>query len=59
MRVINAGSSGYTLAQGVALLRRDGLPLEPDMVLTYFGNNDFMRVAFRARRDAAFNDSSD
>ncbi len=52
VRVINAGAAGYTLFQGVTYLERRGLALEPDMVMIYFGINDFLKVAFRAERDA-------
>ncbi|MDH3404989.1 MAG: SGNH/GDSL hydrolase family protein [Acidobacteriota bacterium] len=49
---INAGVGGYALAQGVTFAKLYGLDLEPDVVLTYFGFNDFLRVGFRAERDA-------
>ena len=55
VRVLNAGVPGYTLFQGVQLLRHRALRLEPDLVLLYFGYNDFLPVAFLAERagDAA------
>jgi len=52
VRVINAGTGGYSLAQGVTFARLHGFDLEPDLVLTYFGYNDFTRASFRSRRDA-------
>jgi lysophospholipase L1-like esterase len=47
VRVVNAGAPSYTLYQGVELLRRRGLALEPDGVLVYFGFNDFLPAARR------------
>ncbi len=49
-RVINGGVSGYTLFQGFQYLKHRGLELEPDVVLLYFGYNDFLKTAFLARR---------
>ena len=37
--VINAGVTGYTAYQGLRYLERDGLKLEPDVVLVCFGYN--------------------
>ncbi|MCB1055236.1 MAG: SGNH/GDSL hydrolase family protein, partial [Acidobacteria bacterium] len=51
VRVINAGVIGYSLFQGVTYLEHRGLALEPDVVLLYFGYNDFLKVSYRARRD--------
>ncbi len=45
--VINAGSHGYTIVQGFALLHFRGLDLDPDAVLLYFGYNDFLPVHYR------------
>jgi lysophospholipase L1-like esterase len=55
VRVLNAGVPGYTLFQGVQFLLHRSLPFEPDLVLLYFGYNDFLPVAFLAERagDAA------
>ncbi len=53
VRVINAGVPGYTLFQGVVWLEREGVALDPDAVLVYFGFNDFLPVAYRRERDAA------
>ncbi len=50
VRVLNAGVPGYSLVQGLAYLEHRAPALEPDMVLLYFGYNDFLPVAFRARR---------
>lgn len=52
LRVINAGSPGYSLFQGATFLRRKGLDLKPDMVWLYFGRNDFLPVGYLADRDA-------
>lgn len=52
VRVINAGVPGYSLFQGVTYLEHRGLELEPDLVLFYFGYNDFLKVSYRAMRDA-------
>ena len=52
VKTINAGTGGYTLAQGVTFFKLHGLDLEPDLVLTYFGYNDFVRAGYRVRRDA-------
>jgi lysophospholipase L1-like esterase len=51
-RVVNAGSPGYSLFQGRVFLEYFGLDLRPDVVLLYFGHNDFLKVAFRDQRDA-------
>lgn len=53
VRVVNAGVPGYSLFQGVTYLKYRGLSLEPDVVLVYFGYNDFLPVSFRVERDAA------
>ncbi len=37
--VVNAGVPAWTLADNLARLRRDVLPLEPDLVLSYHGYN--------------------
>jgi lysophospholipase L1-like esterase len=52
VRVINAGVPGYTLFQGVAFVELHGLSLDPDIILMYFGHNDFLPTAFRSSRDA-------
>ncbi len=52
VRVINAGVPGYSLFQGYTYLLYFGLALEPDMVITYFGFNDFLPITFRSQRDA-------
>ncbi|MGH7287909.1 MAG: SGNH/GDSL hydrolase family protein [Myxococcota bacterium] len=58
LRVINAGVSGYTIFQGYQYLVHRGVELEPDVVLTYFGFNDFLPVAYTAARDARAGESS-
>jgi lysophospholipase L1-like esterase len=50
VRVLNAGVPGYSLFQGVLFLRERSAALQPDMVLLYFGYNDFLPVAYLARR---------
>ena len=50
VRVLNAGVSGYTLFQGYQYLRHRGLELDPDIVVLYFGYNDFLPVSFLANR---------
>ncbi len=52
VRVINAAVPSYTLFQGYVYFEQRGLLLDPDVVLVYFGYNDFLPVANRARRDA-------
>ena len=55
VRVLNAGVPGYSLFQGVQFLLHRSEGFEPDMVLLYFGYNDFLPIAFLAQRasDAA------
>jgi lysophospholipase L1-like esterase len=50
VRVVNAGVPGYSLLQGVNFLLYRGLDLEPDAVMLYFGQNDFLPVAHRVKR---------
>ncbi len=50
VRVLNGGVPGYSLFQGVTYLRERSAALEPDMVLLYFGYNDFLPVAHLANR---------
>jgi len=50
--VINAGVTGYSLYQSARWLERDGLGLEPDVVLTYHGFNDFLPTAYTQLRTA-------
>ncbi len=38
--LINAAVSGYTSLQGLLYLRNYGLKYSPDLIITYFGNND-------------------
>lgn len=38
--VINAGATGYTSAQGLALYKHVGVRYRPDIVTFYFGSND-------------------
>jgi lysophospholipase L1-like esterase len=51
VRVVNAGSPGYSLFQGVTYLEHRGLALEPDAVLAYFGFNDFLPITYRTKRE--------
>ncbi|MBE8233639.1 MAG: SGNH/GDSL hydrolase family protein [Endozoicomonadaceae bacterium] len=55
VEVINAGVPGYSMFQGLTFLHLHGLDLNPDMVLIYFGFNDFLKVGFRAKQDMAIN----
>ncbi len=41
VQVINAGVPGYTLADNLARLAADVLPLRPDMIISYHGYNGF------------------
>ena len=41
VEVINAGISGYTLADEQAMLEKRIAPLSPDLIILYPGNNDF------------------
>lgn len=47
VEVINAGVAAYTLRDGLERLRRDVLPLKPDLLVSYHGYNgfDFLRDA--------------
>lgn len=38
--LVNAAVSGYTSLQGLLYLQNYGLKYSPDLILTYFGNND-------------------
>ncbi len=40
VRVINGGVGGYNTVQEVAYFRRDGLPLQPDLVILTYVEND-------------------
>ena len=48
----------YTLFQGAVFLQYRGLQLQPDVVLLYFGYNDFQKVAFRDERDSLADETS-
>ena len=50
VRVLNGGVSGYSLFQGYQYLKHRGLALDPDVVILYFGYNDFLPVSFLADR---------
>ena len=41
VEVINAGVASYNLQDGLERLRRDVLPLKPDLILVYHGYNGF------------------
>jgi hypothetical protein len=41
IEVINAGVPGWSLANQIARLHADVFPLEPDLLLSYHGSNDF------------------
>jgi len=51
--VINGGVPSYTSAQGLAALERAWRDFRPDLILTYFGNNDTSRVMTRPDREMA------
>lgn len=53
IEVVNAGTEAYTLADNVERLRRDIVPLKPDIVISYHGYNG-LRVLFGA---APFSDA--
>ena len=53
VKVLNAGVPGYSLFQGVQFLRLRGLRFKPDMVTLYFGLNDFLPIAFTAKKVGA------
>ena len=59
LQTINAGVPGHSLFQGVAYLRQRGLMLQPDVVLLYFGYNDFLKVSYRAAREGVASGLSD
>jgi len=50
VHVLNAGIPGYSLFQGLVFLRERSAELEPEMVLLYFGYNDFLPVAYLGQR---------
>jgi lysophospholipase L1-like esterase len=58
VRVINAGVPGYALVQGCQYLEHRGIDLEPDVVLLYFGINDFLPVTYLSKRDAMIDGAS-
>ncbi|MCC7423754.1 MAG: SGNH/GDSL hydrolase family protein [Planctomycetaceae bacterium] len=41
VEVLNAGAAGYTMIENLHRLRDVVLPLKPDMIITYFGYNEF------------------
>lgn len=52
VQVLNAGVPGYSLWQGVQFLLRRSEAFAPDVVLLYFGHNDFLRVSYLGERAA-------
>lgn len=50
VRIVNAGIPGYSLFQGYQYLVHRGAALRPDVVLLYFGYNDFLPVSYLAKR---------
>jgi lysophospholipase L1-like esterase len=44
VEVINAGVPGYALSDNLSRLRRDILPLKPDMIISYHGYNGFPQI---------------
>ncbi len=57
VRVLNAGVPAYSSIQGAQYLRHRSAQFDPDMVLYYFGFNDFLKVA--KLHDRAGNDRKD
>jgi lysophospholipase L1-like esterase len=49
--VLNLGTPGYNTAQEVALLKKDGLPYRPDIVVLGWSVNDFDPPFLRARHE--------
>jgi lysophospholipase L1-like esterase len=45
IEVLNAGAAGYTIENNLHRLRTVVLPLKPDMIITYFGYNEFDRFS--------------
>jgi lysophospholipase L1-like esterase len=43
IEVLNAGAAGYTIEHNLHHLQSVVLPLKPDMIVTYFGYNEFDR----------------
>ncbi len=43
VEVLNAGAAGYTIEHNLHRLQEVVLPLKPDMIITYFGYNEFSR----------------
>ncbi|MBN1671453.1 MAG: hypothetical protein JXR37_10495 [Kiritimatiellae bacterium] len=56
--VLNAGVPGYSSWQGLQYLRRDLLAYKPDLVLVYFGLNDFTGARFYADKEQRFLDAA-
>jgi lysophospholipase L1-like esterase len=53
VEVLNLGVMGYTSYQGLVLLRREALALQPDVVVIAFGMNDSSVAGFRDKDVAA------
>lgn len=49
--VINGGVPSYTSKQGLAALKWQWEDYRPDLIITYFGNNDVSRVMSRPDKD--------
>ena len=52
IEVINAGTEAYTLEDNLERMRRDILPLKPDLILSTHGMNGFLRVRLETRPGA-------
>jgi len=50
VEVLNAGVIGWSMAQSVIWLEREGIGFEPDVVLLYHGYNDFLASSYLSRR---------
>ena len=47
IEVVNAGTEGYTLENNLERMRRDILPLKPDLILSTHGMNGFLPFGLR------------
>ncbi len=52
--LVNAAVSGYTSLQGLVYLRNFGLKYSPDLIITYFGNNDASMSGFISDKELVY-----
>ncbi|MFO0916708.1 MAG: hypothetical protein U0872_00125 [Planctomycetaceae bacterium] len=52
IEVLNAGAAGYTIEHNLHRLRDVVLPLKPDLIITYFGYNEFHQFQHEFRLPA-------